>query len=165
MRSQALPQTDFRNPGQVLTALNDAFQMEKQNNLYFTIWYGVFNKATRELKYATAGHPPALLVRQDREITELITPSMFIGGMEGIKYTSGTIGVDFPARLYVFSDGVYEVERQDGSIWGLGGLKGFIAEHNESASEIETLYGFLRDVRGQEYLEDDFSMLKIEFLE
>jgi len=166
LRSQALPQTDFRNPGQVLTALNDAFQMEKQNNLYFTIWYGVFNKVTRELKYATAGHPPALLVQHGGEVTELVTPSMFIGGMEGIRYGSGAIGVDFPARLYVFSDGVYEVEGPDGSIWGLRGLKGFVMEHDEEGgSEIEVLYRFLRNLRGQELLEDDFSMLKIEFLE
>jgi len=96
----------------------------------------------------------------------LVTPSMFIGGMDGIKYGSGTVGVDFPAILYVFSDGVYEVERPDRSIWGLGGLKDFITGHDEEGgSEIEVLYHFLRDLRGQELLEDDFSMLKIEFLE
>ena len=45
LRSQALPQTDFRMPGQVLGALNNAFKMEEQNGLFFTIWYGVYNKA------------------------------------------------------------------------------------------------------------------------
>lgn len=41
LRSQSLPQTDFRDPGQVLTALNRAFQMDQQNGLFFTIWYGI----------------------------------------------------------------------------------------------------------------------------
>ena len=165
LRSQTLPHTDFRNPGQVLTALNDTFQMEKQNSLYFTIWYGVFNRTTRELKYATAGHPPALLVQKGGEVAELVTPSMFIGGMEDMKYSGEAIGVDFPAKLYVFSDGVYEVEQQDGSMWSLKGLKDFITGHNgEDPSEIEELYRFLQNMRGEEYLEDDFSMLKIEFL-
>jgi phosphoserine phosphatase RsbU/P len=166
LRSQTLPRTDFRNPGQVLTVLNETFQMEKQNNLYFTIWYGVFNRATRELNYASAGHPPALLVSENKEIAELITPNMFIGGMEGIKYEGGTIRLDFPARLYVFSDGVYEVEKQDGSMWSLGGLKDYITGYRgKDPSEIDALYRYLRDMRGREDLDDDFSMLKIEFLE
>ena len=61
LRSQALPQTDFRVPGQVLAALNNAFQMEQQNGLYFTIWYGVYHKPTRRIDYSGGGHPPALL--------------------------------------------------------------------------------------------------------
>jgi len=38
LRSQALPNVDFRNPGAVLGGLNETFQMERQNNMYFTIW-------------------------------------------------------------------------------------------------------------------------------
>ena len=67
LRSAALPNTDFRDPAAVLGALNDAFPMEKQNNMYFTIWYGVYQRATRNLRYASAGHPPALLLRGGSE--------------------------------------------------------------------------------------------------
>ncbi|WP_415715261.1 PP2C family protein-serine/threonine phosphatase [Maridesulfovibrio sp.] len=41
LRSQTLPDTDFLKPDMVLEALNDSFQMDQQNNLYFTMWYGV----------------------------------------------------------------------------------------------------------------------------
>ena len=61
LRSQALPQTDFRGPAQVLAALNNAFQMDQQNGLFFTIWYGVYHKPARRIDYAGGGHPPALL--------------------------------------------------------------------------------------------------------
>ena len=60
IRSGSLPKTEFRDPGAVLSGLNNAFLMEKQNNMYFTIWYGVFNKTTRQVIYACGGHPPAL---------------------------------------------------------------------------------------------------------
>ena len=66
LRSQALPQTDFRVPGQVLGALNNAFQMEQQNGLFFTIWYGVYHKPSRQIHYSGGGHPPALLYRAHR---------------------------------------------------------------------------------------------------
>src|SRR3954469_19814351 len=60
LRSQSLPQTDFRNPGQVLTALNKAFPMEQQNGLFFTIWYGIYHRPSRRLDYPGGGPPPAL---------------------------------------------------------------------------------------------------------
>ncbi|HEY3276604.1 MAG TPA: SpoIIE family protein phosphatase [Syntrophorhabdaceae bacterium] len=165
LRSQSLPNTNFTEPGSVLTSLNEAFQMEKQNNLYFTIWYGVFNKVTRELRYATAGHPPALLMSGQGQVQELITPNMFIGGMEGITYTSGTTVVDLPAKLYIFSDGAYEVKMKDGPMWSLGGLKEYLlAGPQNGLSEIENLYTTLQGMQGSKDLDDDFSMLKIEFL-
>src|SRR5262249_8090566 len=46
LRSRSLPKTDFRVPGQVLGALNEAFPMEAYGDKCFTIWYGVFQKST-----------------------------------------------------------------------------------------------------------------------
>src|SRR4051812_21090318 len=59
--SQSLPGVDFRNPGAVLTRLNDVFQMERQDGKFFTIFYGVFRKSDRTLLYANGGHPDGLL--------------------------------------------------------------------------------------------------------
>jgi len=47
----------------VLGRLNAMFQMENHNGMFFTIWYGVYDRAT-ELVYASAGHHPAYLVRR-----------------------------------------------------------------------------------------------------
>jgi phosphoserine phosphatase RsbU/P len=62
IRLQSLPDVDFYQPEAVLRGLNDAFQMTKQNEKYFTIWYGIYDAKHRQLTYASAGHPPAILV-------------------------------------------------------------------------------------------------------
>ena len=62
IRSEALPQTDFRDPGAVLAALNRAFPMERHNDMFFTAWYGVFHRPTGVLRWSGGGHPPALLL-------------------------------------------------------------------------------------------------------
>jgi FtsZ-binding cell division protein ZapB len=83
LRSRNLPQTDFSEPDQVLSALNNAFPMEEQNGRYFTMWYGVYNKKDRRLAYASGGHPPALLIgngRGNSGVERLVTKKMFIGG-------------------------------------------------------------------------------------
>ena len=58
LRTGSLANVDFRDPSQVLAALNAVYQMERHNDLYFTIWYGVYQPAARSLEFAGAGHPP-----------------------------------------------------------------------------------------------------------
>ena len=62
LRSQSLPDTNFNKPHQVLFSLNNAFPSEKNNDLFFTIWYGVYNTHSHQLVYTSGGHPPALLL-------------------------------------------------------------------------------------------------------
>src|SRR5688572_7790893 len=54
LRSEALPRIDFRSPGEVLTALNKAYQMERHGELFSTVWYGVYQRAAGQLRYASA---------------------------------------------------------------------------------------------------------------
>ena len=62
LRSRALPRVDFCEPDQVLSALNKSFPGEENNDMFFTIWYGVYNKSKHYLTYSSGGHPPALLI-------------------------------------------------------------------------------------------------------
>jgi sigma-B regulation protein RsbU (phosphoserine phosphatase) len=126
IRTESLPDTDFRCPELVLKQLNKRFQMKNHNNLYFSLWYGVFNKTKNLLTYASAGHPPALLITQANEIKELRTPFLFIGGKPVIDYKSASIEISTPASLYVFSDGVYEVTKPNSALWSLEELKEFL---------------------------------------
>lgn len=165
LRAQTLRNTNFCIPDQVLAALNETFQMQDHNDLYFTVWYGVYNPVTREIRYASGGHPPALLITDAGETHQLMTPNFFIGGMPDSTYTSDTISVpNGPARLYIFSDGAYEVDRPGGAMWTLEELESYLLLHlAEEVEEIDSLYRFLQEMCGETTLEDDFSMLKISF--
>ncbi|OJV15265.1 MAG: serine/threonine protein phosphatase, partial [Verrucomicrobia bacterium 61-8] len=50
MRTMSLQNVDFREPAEVLRGLNDTFPMEKHNNMYFTIWYGVYQRSSSRLR-------------------------------------------------------------------------------------------------------------------
>src|SRR5262249_28522363 len=62
LRSRALPDVDFRQPGQVLGRLNDAFPMEQYGGKNFTIWYGVYELPGHRLRWSGGGHPDAVLI-------------------------------------------------------------------------------------------------------
>jgi sigma-B regulation protein RsbU (phosphoserine phosphatase) len=119
LKTQVLPGADFSEPSSVLAGLNSSFRMEDQNNLFFTAWYGVWDQGTRELTYASAGSPPALLVLPGGSSAELSTGGMIIGVDRAASYDSARVAIPRGSGVYVFSDGVYEFRARDGTIFGI----------------------------------------------
>lgn len=126
LRSRSLNGVDFHQPHQVLTALNRIFQMDNQGDKYFTLWYGIYSCRDRQLRYASAGHPPALLLSKPGsgasdscEVVRLKTPGFPIGLFPDAQFVSHNHTIEHPSQLYIFSDGIYEIPQPDGTVWGL----------------------------------------------
>ncbi|MGA2545795.1 MAG: fused response regulator/phosphatase [Rectinemataceae bacterium] len=119
LKTQVLPGADFAEPASVLDRLNASFKMEEQNNLFFTAWYGIWDHGSRELTYASAGSPPAILILPDGTSEELSTGGMIVGVEADAHYDSARASIPRGSGLYVFSDGVYEFRAKDGTIFGI----------------------------------------------
>ncbi len=168
LRSQSLPDTDFRDPAQVLAGLNRAFPMEKQNFMFFTIWYGVYNKPLRRLNYASGGHPPALLFNgghaHDAPVLQLETPNTFIGGIPHLDYKSEYMTLEGPVRLYIFSDGVFEIKTGETAWWTLEDFINFLSKPpGKGGAEIDSLFSHVKGISYDGVLDDDFSIMEIVF--
>jgi len=163
IRSQALPQTDFHDPGSVLAALNKAFPMERQNDMFFTIWYGVYDTANRSLRWAGGGHPPAVLLPPDGSKPRLLdSDGPLIGAVDGLEFGSETVAVPPGSRLVVYSDGAFEISRPDGSMWPFDQfLETLSAPPSPAASRMDALVTHVRQVSGREDFSDDFSMMEL----
>jgi serine phosphatase RsbU (regulator of sigma subunit) len=166
IRSGALLNTDFGMPEEVLASLNQAFQMERQNDLYFTMWYGVYHRPTGRLRYATAGHPPPILVSGAREqrgkAKSLSGAGIPVGMVPGATYESKECTLTGPARLFLFSDGAFEITRPDGTMLEFEAFEEVLTRAvPEGASELEELLHFAQDVNGSKDLDDDFSIIKM----
>ena len=168
LRSGALPNADARDPSQVLGALNELYQMDRHNGLFFSIWYGVYQPATRLLTFAGGGHPPSVLVRPGRsvaECTELLAgKGPLIGVMPAGNWRSRAIEVDQGSRLYVVSDGTFEVRRPDGGMMTFEELVEFIgAAPQAEGSDLDSLLAHLLELQGTDSLDDDFSIVRFDF--
>jgi sigma-B regulation protein RsbU (phosphoserine phosphatase) len=166
LRSKNLQNIDFRRPDQVLAGLNAVFPMDNHRDMYFTMWYGVYNHSSRLLTYASGGHPPALLMQDmpgnRSEIRELRTPNLFVGGLDGVDFEYDQVEIKPAARLYVFSDGVYEIMNENGACWGFDDLKAYLEDSGDRGkSTMDDLWAHVRQIAGSETLEDDFSVLEI----
>jgi sigma-B regulation protein RsbU (phosphoserine phosphatase) len=167
LASQSLPNTDCRDPGKVLTRLNDVFPMEKQHGKYFTIWYGVYHRARRTLAYSNAGHPPALLYTgpsmAQAKLHELKSVGLATGMAEGMEYETVVVELGAFANLLVFSDGVYEIERPDESMWKIQEFVEFVSGLPRQEPVSERLLNHVRGLHGSDVLADDFSVLEAWF--
>lgn len=164
LRSQSLPGVEFTKPDTVLSGMNEAFDMDKQNGMYFTFWYGVYNKTTHELKYSSGGHPPAVLIK-NHSLHQLATPGMVVGGMSGGKFQADSIKVDKNDKLYVFSDGAFEIQYKNSG--EMMTFEEFIEELNTpphtGQSKVESMVQFAKAAQAKEVFEDDFSLVEILF--
>jgi len=162
LRSRSVPNVDFTDPGAVLSALNQVFPMERQNNMFFTIWYGVLDKETRELKFACGGHPPAVVLEEGSlDPRELRTPGAIVGGFPEANYPTGRCLLPPGSALYVFSDGVYELARADGTTVQAAE---FVAELARPCSgpRLDAVMTWARGVRAGAGFEDDVSILELQ---
>jgi sigma-B regulation protein RsbU (phosphoserine phosphatase) len=165
--SQSLPNTDCRDPGKVLARLNDTFPMEKQNGKYFTIWYGVFNRAKRTLTYSNGGHPPALLhtgpSAREATLHKLESVGMAAGMIEGMDFDSVTVELGPFARLLVYSDGVYEIAQPDKPMWSVHEFVEYVSSLPREEPAADRLLTHVRQLHGSDVLADDFSFLEVWF--
>lgn len=166
LRSQNLPDTDFSNPGNVLTRLNDEFQMEDHHQMYFTIWYGVYNKQERKIVYSSGGHPPAILISgtstADTQIHDLRTKGAIIGGFPGLSFSNNEIALGQYSKLLILSDGVYEITRPGLPDWHFEAFREYIAGTVTSAEfHVDKIYHDVMQMYGSKNLEDDFSLVEL----
>jgi len=168
LRLQTLQNADFKQPKQVLTALNLAFPSEKHDDMFFTIWYGVYNSSTRILKYASAGHPPVILIDSHSttkaETILLHNSNSIIGGLPTAGFIENALSIQNGGVLYIYSDGVYEVTQPDGAMWSFDEFKDYLQHINpKENSRIDQLYAHVQNLHGSESLDDDFSILELVF--
>jgi sigma-B regulation protein RsbU (phosphoserine phosphatase) len=170
LRSQALPNTDFRQPSQVLFALNNAFQMDQQNGLYFTIWYGVYHKPSRRIDYSGGGHPPALLMggpsAEQASLQILDSKGPMIGAVTDLDYESASTKLDSFAKVFLFSDGAYEIEKADKAMWPFSEFLAYMGQGPHAgleSSRMDQLIAHDRELMGRDEFADDLSIVELHF--
>jgi serine phosphatase RsbU (regulator of sigma subunit) len=166
LRQRALPDTDFRRPREVLARLNEMFQMEDHDGMFFTIWYGVYYRPDRSLTFASGGHHPAYMVSAGRDkVTPLKTECPLLGATSEFEFVEDTVNVPLGSSVHVFSDGVFEVVNKDGRQLGLADFLPLLQEPAvEGRSEPQRLYQIVRQHARPGPLDDDFSYLVVKYM-
>jgi sigma-B regulation protein RsbU (phosphoserine phosphatase) len=137
--------------------------------MYFTIWYGVYNQCTRQLVYSCAGHPPAILISGHSPGTlhveqlrnEICLP---IGMFPTVEYSNASCSIDSWSTLYIFSDGIYEINTPDGNMWSLENFIQLLTDYHQNYSlSLEQVLQAVRQRSDRDTFNDDVSLLQVKF--
>lgn len=168
LRSQSL-HVDYSKPDQVLAGLNHTFPMEDHNNMFFTICYGVYNKKTGQMVIANGGHPPPVLIHSDpsgKKVVQLLESAggPVIGAMPDMQFPTLTCQVEKGDKLYIYSDGIYELTRADKTVLQMKEFLKVLGDPSESnTEEVDRILNFSRGVMAGNPFADDVSLVEIIF--
>ena len=126
VKMAAISQRDHAaHPAQVLNGMNRALCGNTQGQ-YVTaacVWLDAEN---RELRYAAAGHPSMLRLRNG-SVTEIAENGLLLAAMEDIAYREVTVAVETRDRLLLYTDGLVEARNAEGAIFGEAALMAALA--------------------------------------
>ena len=165
---QALPQTDFADPAAVMRGLNPIFEMDRHGGKFFTVWYGVYEAATRRLTFSGGGHPPALLLggasAAEARIRELPCEGPVIGLPVLLPFENVTVEVPSFAHLLLYSDGAVELEKPDSTTATQKEFIDFVSQQEHWEGIVERIVERARSSCGHERaLNDDCSLVHVFF--
>lgn len=164
LRAGSLGGVDPADPAAMLAALNAIFPSDEQDGLFFTFWYGVYHPARRLLRYASAGHHPGYLAGPDGALLPLVTRAPAIGMSPLARFRMDQAAVPAGCRLYLFSDGAFELTTPEGRPGTLDDVLALLAASPvPGTTEPDRIFEALRDLNGRRPFEDDASILCLHF--
>lgn len=161
---KALIYTYPDDPALVLCELNDAINHYFDLSFFVTVFCGVIDPRAATLTYASAGHPPAVLVCEEgRMHTSLVGTGIPVGAGQACDYEIRRVDINPTDMLLLYTDGVTDAVR-DGRMLGVEGLHEIV--FRSGASSPRELIDFVcRHVSGApgSQQRDDIALMAISF--
>jgi phosphoserine phosphatase RsbU/P len=153
-------------PAEVVAAMN-VLLCRVVAGPFVTAVYASVSPTEGRLRFAGAGHPPALLWRAGaRRVERLNENGLVMGFDEGARYVTGEVAVEPGDRLLLFTDGLIEAANARDEFFGLERLEQTLVAGASLEAETlaDRLLAELERRRGVEGFEDDLTLLVADVL-
>jgi serine phosphatase RsbU (regulator of sigma subunit) len=155
-----------RTPGQCLAAANELLCQQNPLDLFVTVFYGILDIETGELRYANGGHNPPLLARTDGTVASLPgTGGMAMGVMRGLTYKEDSVTLTPGDTLLLYTDGISEAMDRDGREFTEARLVNSMSESHRQSVEVvvSTVIDAVRNFVGDAPQSDDITCLVVRY--
>jgi len=163
VKMAAVSQRDHAaHPSRLLTGMNRALCNNTQGQ-YVTGAYVWLDAESRELRYAAAGHPSMLRLRNG-QVTEIAENGLLLAAVESAAYTEVAVPLKAGDRLLLYTDGLVEARNGDGKLFGEEAL---MRELQQSAAiePAKAVDGIIASVeRWARTQDDDLTVLVCDYL-
>jgi serine phosphatase RsbU (regulator of sigma subunit)/predicted enzyme related to lactoylglutathione lyase len=121
----------------MLTSVNHLFLKSAPAASYATLFFGVYDDRSRQLRFVNCGHPPALLLRRDGAVEQMATTSPVLGMFETWTGLTSSVDLDAGDVMVLYTDGVTEALDAAGDEFGVTRLaEALCVERFDSAERL-----------------------------
>ena len=100
---------DNVTPDAILSHVNEELATDNDACMFVTLFCGVFDMTSGELRYANAGHNPPAVIKKDGTVQWLPRSGALVAGaMTGMQYACEKLLLSPGDSLYLYTDGVTE---------------------------------------------------------
>ena len=153
--------SETEDPGMVLAMINKRFMEISLEEDFCSMAVATFHRETGKLRYASAGHEPAFLLRNSRVRRTLDSTGPVLGVVPEGAWETTEQEVTAEDILFLYTDGLTEAHSPDGEPLGRERLIDWLAEI--PAEDVDSLiHELLRktdDFRSSKKQEDDITLL------
>jgi serine phosphatase RsbU (regulator of sigma subunit) len=155
--------------GPILAKLNDLLYDDLDRaTLFMTACCATFDAASGELCYASAGHPPAILLRSSEQTWQLLNAEgMPLGMARDADFGEARVELHAGDIVAFYSDGMTEARDVTGGLFGRDRLAQMLVEHRleEPATLIASVLAELKRFSGIDQFDDDVTIVVMKLLE
>ena len=152
--------------GQDLDAIAREIDVDVEGNtpgpIYATLFVGILNPATRELRYVNAGHNPQYILRTTGVLEHMSSSGLPVGLLAGRGYAEARVQLAAGDLLFFYTDGCVEAENEAGEMFGAESLESLLVSAigaDDLLARVETV---LTEYRGKREPFDDATMMVVK---
>jgi sigma-B regulation protein RsbU (phosphoserine phosphatase) len=155
---------DSRTPTELLRRVSDSLATQNPRNMFVTILGALYDAQTGRLDYASAGHPPPVLMRDGKAEFLPLEPDMAAGIVAGLAAPGQSVLLQPGDVVLFYTDGVTEAFNAAGELYGEARLLEALAGQS-SHTPAEISEALLRGVRAhaaEHPQSDDIAILTLK---
>ena len=154
-------------PGECLTYMNTSLSSQSDSAMFTTVFYGILNTRTGELRFANGGHNRPYLVGVDGKVRPLSDESgPIVGIMDGFGYETYTGKIAPGESIVLYTDGVTEARNKDDEFFGDEQLEELLAVHGAEPAEqlVASVHAAVQEFAAGTPQADDITVLALRLV-
>ena len=154
-------------PSECISYSNDLLAKESANNMFVTVFYGIYNIKTGEVTYTNAGHNPPYLIKAGGTIEQLpLSKDIVVGALDDFQFSEETLQLEHGETLLLYTDGVTEAINVNDEEYGEKRLEETLKDVTQQNCQqiINTVKADVKTFAGEAEQSDDITLLAIKRL-
>jgi len=153
-------------PDRIMTEINESLAENNDTNQFVSLFIGVLDLDSGEMKYCNGGHTPLYIIRPDGSVSHLYEEeNIVVGVFKGYQFRSQSIMASRGSTLFMYTDGVTEAENVGLELYGDERLRSALLNSgsNEPECLVNNILGDMAGFTCGAEQNDDVTILAIKY--